>query len=112
MTLELENRARAWRTDKVEVIRVNESGVPQGSAITTVSYQQPSPVFWVTTETGPWTDPRSSVVLRRLTKPREQTRGWRRHTVVKPPVTKSHSDHHGEGHGPAAGVSHALFRRG
>ncbi|XP_072313048.1 rho GTPase-activating protein 23 isoform X2 [Eucyclogobius newberryi] len=85
MTLELEDRARGWRTDKVEVIRVNESGVPQGSAIATMSFQQVPPVIWGATGTCPWLDPsssRSSVVLRRLSKPREQNQGWRRHTVV------------------------------
>ncbi|XP_033840665.1 rho GTPase-activating protein 23 isoform X2 [Periophthalmus magnuspinnatus] len=85
MTLELEGRARGWRTDKVEVIRVNESGVPQGSAIATVSYQETPPVPWMVVGTCPWSDPspsRSSVVLRRLSKPQEQNQRWRRHTVM------------------------------
>lgn len=85
MTLELEDRARGWRTDKVEVIRVNESGVPQGSAIATMSCQQNPSVPLVNGGMCPWADQslsRSSVVLRRLPKPREQGRGWRRHTVM------------------------------
>lgn len=82
MTLELEDRVRGWRTDKVEVIRVNERGVPQGSAIATMSFQQ------IPQENGGaclWPDhssSRASVVLRRLPKSREQSRGWRRHTVM------------------------------
>lgn len=82
MTLELEDRARGWRTDKVEVIRVNERGVPQGSAIATMSFQQIPPVPRVNGGTGPWADHSSSVVFRRLPKSREQSRGWRRHTVM------------------------------
>lgn len=85
MTLELEDRARGWRTDKVEVIRVNESGVPQGSAIATMSFQQIPSVPRVNSRTCPWPDHTSSmasVVLRRFPKPREQSRGWRRHTVM------------------------------
>ncbi|CAL1600181.1 unnamed protein product [Knipowitschia caucasica] len=85
MTLELEDRARGWSSDKVEVIQVNESGVPLGSAIATVSFQQANPEPWGAAGTYLWSDPRSSrssVVLRKLSKPREQNRGWRRHTVV------------------------------
>lgn len=85
MTLELEDRARGWRTDKVEVIRVNESGVPQGSAIATMSFQQVHSVPRVNSRTCPWPDHTSSnasVVFRRLPKSREQSRGWRRHTVI------------------------------
>lgn len=82
LTFELEDRARGWRTDKVEVIRVNESGVPQGSAIATMSFQQNSSVPQVNGGMYLWPDHRSSVVLRRLPKPREQGRSWRRHTVM------------------------------
>lgn len=85
MTLELEDRVRGWRTDKVEVIRVNERGVPQGSAIATMSFQQMPPVPQENGGTCLWPDhssSRASVVLRRVPKPREQGRAWRRHTVM------------------------------
>ncbi|CAK6966787.1 rho GTPase-activating protein 23-like [Scomber scombrus] len=96
-----EDRARVWRSEREEVIKVTEGapgqhgsvGVPQGSVIGPSSVQQIDPLPRLAQEAPPlssssgWIDQSSvgssTVVLRRSgLVPRDKTRAWRRHTVV------------------------------
>ncbi|XP_023805287.1 rho GTPase-activating protein 23 isoform X3 [Oryzias latipes] len=82
-----ERRARGWRTDKVEVIRVMEGTVgPRGSVLSQGSLQKIDSLPFSFTS-PPWIDPKahksSTVVLRGLAQhQRDKTRALRRHTVV------------------------------
>ncbi|XP_022065196.2 rho GTPase-activating protein 23-like isoform X4 [Acanthochromis polyacanthus] len=107
MNLELElgrreDRVREWRTDKVEVIWVTEGtsslcrhvGMPQGTTVGSRSVQHMGPLPQLAQGSPPlassslgWVDQSSpgslTVVMRRsATEVRDNTRAWRRHTVV------------------------------
>ncbi|XP_024119166.1 rho GTPase-activating protein 23 isoform X3 [Oryzias melastigma] len=80
-----ERRARGWRADKVEVIRVMEGTMgPRGSVLSPGSLQKMDSLPFSFSSPS-WIDPRaqrsSTVVLRGLA-PRDKTRALRRHTVV------------------------------
>lgn len=93
MNLDLElggsdDGVRSWRSERVEVIRVNErTGVPQGSLLGPRSIQGVPEAPPLSSLSSRWMEQNppgaSGVVLRRSgVVPRDKTRAWRRHTVV------------------------------